>query len=146
MQLASSERGATRKALPALERILSGPTEIDYFRADVLLAIFEIAPARAQELASTVVPSQVRERFPILPIMIQAIQAGKRINLSVEDARGRTQVDSFCEGRNAIYEIACDLFIFASCDFLPNCDRTAGGTDRVWNLPSLDALWALLRN
>src|SRR5277367_1879233 len=73
MRLASSERGATRKALPALKRILSGPTEIDYFRADVLLAIFEVAPARAQELASTVVPSQVRDRFQILPIMIQTI-------------------------------------------------------------------------
>jgi hypothetical protein len=68
--------GRYAEALPVLERILSDPTEIEYFRADALLAIFEIAPARAQELASTVVPSQVDDRFPILPTMIQAVRAG----------------------------------------------------------------------
>ena len=40
--------GRYEEALPALERILADLTEIDYFRADALLAIYAIAPARAK--------------------------------------------------------------------------------------------------
>jgi hypothetical protein len=69
--------GHYAEALPVLEHILSDTTEIDYFRADALLAIFEIAPSRAQDLISAIAPSQVQGRYQILPMMIQAIQAGK---------------------------------------------------------------------
>jgi hypothetical protein len=44
--------GQYAEALPALEKILTDPTEIDYFRADALLAIYEISPTRARTLAS----------------------------------------------------------------------------------------------
>jgi hypothetical protein len=43
--------GHYRNALPALEKILADQSEIDYFRADALEAIFRIAPERAQVLA-----------------------------------------------------------------------------------------------
>jgi hypothetical protein len=42
------------EALPVLERILADITEKDYFRADALLAIYEIAPVRAQSLVTSV--------------------------------------------------------------------------------------------
>lgn len=39
------------EALPALEIILKDDTEIDYFRADALQAIYQISRERAEELA-----------------------------------------------------------------------------------------------
>jgi hypothetical protein len=43
--------GHYSEALPVLEKILSDGSEIFYFRADALIAIFQIAPNRARELA-----------------------------------------------------------------------------------------------
>lgn len=43
--------GRYRSALPALEGILADDSEIRYFRADALLAIYQITPERAQSLA-----------------------------------------------------------------------------------------------
>jgi hypothetical protein len=44
--------GRHAEALPTLEKILADRTEIDHFRADALLAIYQIAPTRAQTSAS----------------------------------------------------------------------------------------------
>ncbi len=43
--------GQYESALPALERILADESEIYYFRADALGAIYQIDPGRAQDLA-----------------------------------------------------------------------------------------------
>jgi len=43
--------GRYRSALPVLEEVLADESEIYYFRADALEAIYQIAPDRAQALA-----------------------------------------------------------------------------------------------
>lgn len=43
--------GRYQIALPVLEKILYDDTEISYFRADALEAIYQISPERAEELA-----------------------------------------------------------------------------------------------
>ncbi len=43
--------GRYRSALPVLEKVLADESEIYYFRADALEAIYQIAPERAQSLA-----------------------------------------------------------------------------------------------
>src|SRR5215510_10119128 len=69
--------GRHAEALPTLEQILSDATEIYYFRADALLAVFEIAPTRAQELASQVIlPSPLQDRYRLLERVVQAVERG----------------------------------------------------------------------
>src|SRR5262245_36870293 len=66
--------GRYPEALPVLEHILSDETEIYYFRADALLAIYRIAPNRAQELASQVaLKSQGQDRYHLLERVVQAV-------------------------------------------------------------------------
>jgi hypothetical protein len=50
--------GRYSEALPMLEAILNDGSEIYYFRADALKAIFQISQARAKELAPNFVNSQ----------------------------------------------------------------------------------------
>lgn len=50
--------GHYAQALPVLEKILSDGSEILYFRADALEAIFQIAPERARELAPKYISDQ----------------------------------------------------------------------------------------
>jgi len=50
--------GGYVEALPTLERILKDESEIYYFRADALLAIYQISKTRAKELASLYVNGQ----------------------------------------------------------------------------------------
>jgi hypothetical protein len=67
--------GRYREALPVLEHIFSDTTEIYYFRADALIAMFEIAPARAQELASQVVlPSH--DEYRLFERAVKAVERG----------------------------------------------------------------------
>ena len=69
--------GRHAQALPVLEQILFDATEISYFRVDALLAIYEIAPTRAQELASQVVlASQDQDRYRLLERVVQAVERG----------------------------------------------------------------------
>ena len=66
--------GRHAEALPVLEKILADETEIFYFRADALLAIFEIAPTRAQELASQV--AVVQDKYRHFERAVQAVERG----------------------------------------------------------------------
>ena len=50
--------GGYIEALPALEHILEDESEINYFRADALLAIYQISQTRAKELAPLYVNGQ----------------------------------------------------------------------------------------
>ena len=50
--------GGYVEALPTLERILKDESEIYYFRADALLAIYQISQTRAKELAPLYVNGQ----------------------------------------------------------------------------------------
>ncbi|MDX2252854.1 MAG: hypothetical protein NW202_11235 [Nitrospira sp.] len=50
--------GRHTQALPALEAILKDDTEIYYFRADALKAIYQVSPMRAKELAPQFVNGQ----------------------------------------------------------------------------------------
>jgi hypothetical protein len=69
--------GQYREALPALEHIWSDTAEIYYFRADALIAIFKITPARAQELASRVVlPPPDQDRYGLLQRAVKAVERG----------------------------------------------------------------------
>jgi hypothetical protein len=69
--------GRYPEALPRLERILLDATEIDYFRADALAAIFKIAPTRAQALASQVtLQPQGQDRYQLLERTIKAVERG----------------------------------------------------------------------
>jgi hypothetical protein len=63
--------GRYEEALPALERILGDVTEIDYFRADALLAIYEMAPIRGRELAR-----YVQDPVGLLKRVVEAIAQG----------------------------------------------------------------------
>jgi hypothetical protein len=65
--------GRYEEALPALERILVDVTEKDYFRADALLAIYELTPVRARELAR-----QVESPVGLLASVVEAIGQGDR--------------------------------------------------------------------
>lgn len=64
--------GRYTQALPCLEAILQDESEIDYFRADALEAIYQISPARAKELAPRYVSGQ-----ELLGKVAQDIVAGK---------------------------------------------------------------------
>lgn len=60
------------EALPTLESILKDETEIDYFRSDTLMAIHQISPAHAKEIAP-----QFLDGPEILKEVAQAINSGK---------------------------------------------------------------------
>jgi hypothetical protein len=64
--------GHYSEVLPVLEKILSDGSEIFYFRADALEAIYQIAPDRARELAPKYVSGQ-----DLLGRVAQDIAAGR---------------------------------------------------------------------
>ena len=66
--------GQYAEALPALERIANDVTERNYFRADALTALSQIAPTRAQELAPQVLASQVHDQHGHLRRIVRAIE------------------------------------------------------------------------
>jgi HEAT repeat protein len=75
--------GRYEEALPILERLLADTTEIEYFRADALLAIYQIAPVRARELAK-----QVQNPVGLLQGVVEAIER--------DDHRLRQMLDHSC--------------------------------------------------